>query len=48
LEHVKVAVTVTRIERFHCHRDQKIAFPVVAHTLAFRRMADSIDLVQRV
>ena len=43
LKHVKIAVAVTRIERLHGHRNQKIALPIVANALAFRRMADAIE-----
>jgi hypothetical protein len=48
LKHVKIAVTVTRIERFHGHGDQEVALTIVANALTFRRMADAIDLMQGV
>ena len=47
LKHVKVAIAVPRIKRLNGYRDQEIALSGVADTLAYRRMADAIDLMQR-
>jgi len=48
LNHVQVAVAVARIERLDWNRDQKVALPVVANTLAARRVAHTFGLMQRV
>ena len=48
LKHVKITVAVTRIERLHGHRNQKITLPVLANALALGRMADAVELVQGV
>ena len=48
LKHVKIAVAVSGIKRLNRHRDQEIALSSVANTLASCRMADALDLMQRV
>src|ERR1019366_2830647 len=48
LKRVKIAVAVPGIKRFDGHRYQEITLSGVANSLASRRVADAIDLVQRV
>src|SRR5450631_760335 len=48
LEHVQVAVAVSRIKGLHGYRHQKIALSLVTHALAAGGMADAVSLVQRV
>src|ERR1035438_220194 len=48
LNHVKIAVAVSRIERFDGYRDQKLALSRMTDTFAARRVAHTIDLMQRV
>src|ERR1019366_6600771 len=48
LKRVKIAVAVPGIERFNGHRYQEIALAGVANALASSRVADAIDLMQRV
>src|ERR1035441_3849694 len=42
LNHMKVAVAVSRIKRLHGHRDQEIALSGVANALASRRTAHTL------
>jgi hypothetical protein len=48
LEHVKIAVAVSRVKRFHGYRNQEIAFSGVTNALASRGMTDAVGLMQRV
>jgi hypothetical protein len=46
LNHVKVAVAVSRIKRLHGYGDQEIALSGVANALATRRMAHALGLME--
>src|SRR5579862_659315 len=48
LKRVKIPVAVSGIKRFYRHCDQEIALSPVANTLALRRVAHSIYLMQGV
>jgi hypothetical protein len=48
LQHMQIAIAVAGIERLDGHRDQKVALSGVARALASRRVADAVNLVERV
>ena len=48
LEHMKVAIAVSGIKRLDGYRDQEIALPGVTDSLASRRAAHTLSLMQRV
>src|SRR6201987_3233756 len=45
---MKIAIAVPRVKRLHRYRDQEIALSGVANTLASRRVADAVNLMQGV
>src|SRR5205807_9996972 len=46
--HVKIAIAVARIERFHGHSDEEVALSGMADALATSSVADAIRLMERV
>src|SRR5215469_9132253 len=47
LNHVEITVTVARIKSLHRNRNQEVALPFVAESLAAGGMTDSVGLMQR-
>src|SRR5215472_2202499 len=47
LNHVEITVTVAGIKRLHRNRNQEVALPFVAESLAAGGMTDPVGLVQR-
>src|SRR4029077_19796994 len=48
LHHVKIAIAVARIKRFHGHSDEEVALSGMADALATSGVADAIRLMERV
>ena len=48
LNHVKIAVAVSRIKRFNWYSDQEVALTRVANTFSPRRVSYTLTLMERV